>query len=104
MVHTSICASRFSFLAICSAVFFLFCINAYGRSLLAAARSESFRRSSYLLDTTVYRRVSERERERRYAMMQQRLDFGNFLSYSFDAAAAAVWTVEIDFFLLVVGW
>ncbi len=39
-------------------------------------------------------------------MMQQRLDFGNFLSYSFDAAAAAaaVWTVEIDFFcLLLVG-
>jgi len=30
-------------------------------SLLAAARSESFRRSSYLLDTTLYRRVRERE-------------------------------------------
>ena len=64
----------------------------------------TFKLSAGYYGRRVRERERERERERRYAMMQQRLDFGNFLSYSFDAAAAAVWTVEIDFFLLVVGW
>lgn len=94
------------FLAICSAVSFLFCINEFGRSLLAAAaaaaRSESLRRSSYL--DTYSRREIEKTRERETPCNDAtEIGFREF-SRRIPLTLCVDYCCDRFFFLLLVGW